>query len=124
MAKGRSRPEEDPNKDREDHELQRQRQPQRDSLYHINRALIRMLMILSQAGDGGLYTRQLLDRMGSVGYAQKMIKLGENKGYIKRVRNVTPDGKGNYRVMNHITPKGKQLVNRWMQAANEDNNNI
>jgi hypothetical protein len=25
------------------------------------------------------------------------------------VRNIKPEGKGNYRVMNQITPKGKQL---------------
>jgi len=65
--------------------------------------------MLSEAGHAGLYMRQLLDRMGSVGHAQKMIKLGENKGYIKRVRNVRPGGKGNYRVMSHITPKENSL---------------
>ncbi len=108
---------------KDDPELAQQQgqQPQPESLYQINRALIRMLMILSNTGDAGLYTRELLDQMGSIGYAQKMLKLGENKGYIRRVRNIKPDGKGNYRVMNYVTPKGKALVNRWTQAANENN---
>ncbi len=100
-----------------------QGQPQPESLYQINRALIRMLMILSEVGDAGLYTRELLVRMGSVAYGQKMIKLGEEKGYIKRVRNIKPDGKGNYRVMNYISPKGKQLVKKWTQSAHQNNNN-
>ena len=32
-----------------------------------------------------------------------MIKLGEKKGYIKRVGNIKPDRKGNYLVVNHIS---------------------
>lgn len=114
---------EGPDKNNEEDELrQQQRKPQPESLYQINRALIRMLMILSEAGDAGLYTRELLDRMGSVDYAQKMIRLGEEKGYIRRVRNIKPEGKGNYKVMNHITSKGKLIVRRWTQAADANNN--
>lgn len=46
---------------------------------------------------------ELLELMGSVSYGQKMIKLGEKKGDIKRVRNIKPDRKGNYLVVNHIS---------------------
>jgi hypothetical protein len=46
---------------------------------------------------------ELLELMGSVSYGQKMIKLGEKKGYIKRVGNIKPDRKGNYLVVNHIS---------------------
>jgi hypothetical protein len=82
-----------------------------------------MLMILSEAEDAGMYTKELLNRMGSVAYGQKMIKLGEDKGYIRRVRKIKPNGKGNYRVMNYVTPKGKKLVKKWTQAAHDNNNN-
>jgi hypothetical protein len=98
-----------------------EKQPE-PSLYQINRALIRMLVILSEAGDVGLYTVELLERVGSVSYGQKMLKLGEKNGYIRRVRNIKPNGRGNYRVVNYITPKGKRLVKRWTQAAANNSN--
>ena len=46
---------------------------------------------------------ELLELIGPVSYGLKMIKLGEKKGYIKRVTNIKPDREGNYLVVNYIS---------------------
>ena len=68
----------------------------------------------------GLYTMELLELMGSVSYGQKIIKLGEKKGYIKRVRNIKPDRKGNYLVVNHISLQRASSLSVMNSAAAAD----
>jgi hypothetical protein len=46
--------------------------------------VIRLLIILSKAGDGGLPTVELLNELGSTGYGQVLIKPAEEKGYLER----------------------------------------
>jgi hypothetical protein len=76
-----------------------------------NAALLRILMVLKAAGDKGLPTVQLLNRIQSTNYGQRMIKLGEKNGYIERVKIKVPKGKkGNIIVINRLTPKGKGIM--------------
>jgi hypothetical protein len=58
-------------------------------------ARLLLLSRASDAGDTGLYTMELLELTGSVSHRQKMIKLGEKKGYFKGVRKIKPGRKGN-----------------------------
>jgi len=66
-------------------------------------ARLLLLSRTSDAGDTGMYTMELLELIGPVSYGLKMIKLGEKKGYIKRVTNIKPDREGNYLVVNYIS---------------------
>jgi hypothetical protein len=76
-----------------------------------NAALLRILMLLRAAGDKGIPTVQLLNRLNSTNYGQRMIKLGEKNGYVERVKVKVPKGqKGNIIVINRLTPKGKLLM--------------
>lgn len=82
-----------------------------DLMDRRNAALLRILMLLKVAGDKGIPTVQLLERLHSTNYGQKMIKLGEKNGYIERVKLKVPKGmKGNMIVINKLTPKGKLLM--------------
>lgn len=80
---------------------------------HMN-AIIRLLRILGKAGDKGMPTRGLLSALKSTRYGQQTIRIAEKHGYVKRVRDVKPKGKGNLIVMNYITPKGKRLLNSFL----------
>lgn len=82
-----------------------------DLMDYRNIALLRILMQLSVAGDKGIPTVQLLNRLRSTNYGQRMIKLGEKNGYIERVKVKVPKGKkGNIIVINRLTPKGKGIM--------------
>lgn len=86
--------------------------------------LFRVLRELHNAGDTGLHTRELLREVKSTNYGQRMIKLGESKGYIKRERDSNPEvGKrGGEVVKNRLTPKGKAVVKKLIEIANLNNN--
>jgi hypothetical protein len=82
-----------------------------DLMDRRNAALLRILMVLKVAGHRGIPTVQLLNRIHSTNYGQRMIKLGEKNGYIERVKVKVPEGKkGNFIVFNKLTPKGKELM--------------
>jgi hypothetical protein len=82
-----------------------------DLMDRRNVALLRILMVLKVAGDRGIPTVQLLNRLNSSNYGQRMIKLGEKNGYIERVKVKVQKGKkGNITVINTLTPKGKQMM--------------
>jgi hypothetical protein len=72
---------------------------------------LHILMLLRVAGDKGIPTVELLDRLHSTNCGQRTIKLGEKNGYIERVKVKVPKGKkGNIIVINRLTPKGKLLM--------------
>jgi hypothetical protein len=82
-----------------------------DLMDHRNAALLRILMVLRVEGDKGMPTVQLLNRLNSTNYGQRMIKLGEKNGYIERVKVKVPKGqKGNIIVINRLTSKGKGIM--------------
>jgi hypothetical protein len=51
-----------------------------------------------------------LNKLKSTRYGQQTIRLADKHGYIKRIRDVKPQGRGNLIVMNYLTPKGKRLL--------------
>src|SRR5215213_175692 len=88
-------------------------------------AIVRVLLILLRAGDEGMSTLKLLEKLKlkSSNYGQRMINLGHKKGYIERANVKVPQGKkGNVFVINRLTAKGKQKVSklrirRWLELA-------
>lgn len=92
-----------------------------DKLLHRNMALVRLLLILSRTGDEGLPTLELLKKLKSSNYGQRMIKLGQKKGYIERLKVKIPKGrKGNVFVINRLTEKGKQLVSKLTEVESDN----
>jgi hypothetical protein len=47
---------------------------------------------LEEAGTEGMSTRTLLREVDSTSYAQRMLKLGVDKGYIRRELRPAPEG--------------------------------
>ena len=84
------------------------------ALRRVNVGLIRLLVALRDEENKGLSTRELLERIKSVDYGQRMIKKAEEEGYIKRVAEKRDRGaRGeSHVVVNYITPKGRDFVNK------------
>ncbi|HJU34622.1 MAG TPA: hypothetical protein VJ695_05840 [Nitrososphaera sp.] len=72
------------------------------------RPMLRVLSVLVKQKGNALPTRILLQKLGA-NNLHHVILQAEKEGYIKRKR-VKPQGKGNYLVYNHLTPKGKRLA--------------
>jgi hypothetical protein len=72
------------------------------------RAMLRVLSVLFKQKGNVLPTRLLLQKLGA-NNLHHVILQAEREGYIKRKR-VKPQGKGNYLVYNHLTPKGRRLA--------------
>jgi hypothetical protein len=77
-----------------------------------NVGLARLLFALAKAGPDGLPTRKLLEALHSTNHGQDAIKRAEKEGYIKRIRDVKPVGSGNHLVVNKLTSKGHQLLDK------------
>lgn len=73
-----------------------------------HRAMLRVLSILVKQKGNALPTRILLRKLGA-NNLHHVILQAEKEGYIERKR-VKPQGKGNYLVYNHLTPKGRKLA--------------
>lgn len=73
-----------------------------------HRAMLRVLSILVKQKGNALPTRMLLQKLGA-NNLHRVVLQAEKEGYIKRKR-VKPQGKGNYRVYNSLTPKGRRLA--------------
>jgi hypothetical protein len=76
-----------------------------------NKVMIELLRALKEHDNDGLSTMQLLQKVNRTHNAQEMIKRAEQYGYIKRVSKA-PKTKGNWLVINYLTPKGKQLLDK------------
>jgi hypothetical protein len=88
------------------------------NLPQINIALLRLLMVLSKAGQDRLSTEKLLDAVHSSHHGQRMIKLGVKKGYIERFTVPQPKGKrGNAYTMNRLTPRGKRFLSKLLTPS-------
>ena len=87
-----------------------------DKMLQDNIALVRLLLILARAGNKGLSTVVLLEKLKSSNYGQRMIKLAENEGYIERISVKEPEesrkGGSKTFVINRLSSKGKQLVSK------------
>jgi hypothetical protein len=86
---------------------------------HMN-AVVRLLQVLGQAGDEGMHTRALLKALKSTRYGQQTIRIAEKHGYIKRVRDIEPKGKGNYLVMNYLTARGKRFLKSFLPPTDDN----
>ena len=74
-------------------------------------ALLRMLITIKMAGDQGISTLELLNKLHSTHHGQQTLKLCQKKGYVERVKKKVPKGqKGNMIIMNRLTPKGKHVI--------------
>lgn len=112
-------------KDRDKHHDDENNNNNVDKMLQDNIALVRLLLILSRAGNKGLPTVALLERLKSSNYGQRMIKLAENKGYIERVSVKQPEegrkGGSKTFVVNRLTEKGKQFVLKLITAEETTN---
>jgi hypothetical protein len=93
-----------------------------------HRALIRLLKIIAEASEddeddydkggggssgnngGGIPTLKLMKKMGTVGYAELLIKYAESLKYIRREKRKPANGVGFASVYNILTPKGRKLL--------------
>ena len=81
-----------------------------------NRIMIDMLRALEGEGEEGLSTRQLLQKVSRTHNAQEIIKRAEEKGLIRRVSQ-SPKTKGNWLVINYLTPRGKELLRKLSSSS-------
>ena len=70
------------------------------------RAVVRLLVTIR---DREYHTRELLNMLGEWGYGHKLLLKAYKLGLIDRKR-VKPKGKGNWRVYNKLTKKGKEVI--------------
>jgi hypothetical protein len=88
----------------------------------MNQGLIHLLQAIdSSSPDGSISTVKLLTKLKSTGYGQYIIKRAVREGYIAR-KEQPPKGRGNYLVINYLTPKGKALLRKLSDINNEKNN--
>jgi predicted transcriptional regulator len=52
---------------------------------------------------------KLLKKLKSTGYGQHIIRRAVREGYMTK-KEQRPEGRGNYLVINYLTPKGKKLL--------------
>jgi DNA-binding PadR family transcriptional regulator len=93
-----------------------------DRLSRKGVSIMRLLIILSRAGNEGMRTEKLLKELGSTHHGQDTIRLTEKQGFIERVKETRrPEGqKGNYAVYNIITPKGKEYLQSLLQDQGKE----
>lgn len=68
-----------------------------------------LLRLLNTIGGNRYYTRELLKLMKEWGYGHRLLRTAESLRLVKRERK-EPEGKGNWRVYNSLTEKGKKAL--------------
>jgi hypothetical protein len=86
-------------------------------LAKINKGLIHLLQAIDDNPGGSISTVKLLTKLKSTGYGQHIIRRAVREGYVVR-KERRPQGKGNYLVVNDLTPKGKALLNKLSEVNN------
>ena len=84
----------------------------------INKGLIHLLQAIDDNPGGSISTVKLLTKLKSTGYGQHIIRYAVREGYIVR-KERRPEGKGNYLVVNDLTPKAKALLNKLSDLNND-----
>ena len=81
----------------------------------MNQGLIRLLQAIDSSPGGSIPTVKLLKRLKSTGYGQYIIRRAVKEGYIAR-KEQRLQGKGNYRVVNDLTPNvsSLQMLRRYL----------
>src|ERR671918_2816176 len=89
----------------------KQKKEQTDLFKRGNYSLLRLLSILSAAGEKGMPTLKLLDEIGShATYTQNIITKAHKAGLITRELGEPPVAGQFAPVYNTITPEGKRLL--------------
>ena len=83
----------------------------------INNGLIHLLQAIDGNPGGSISTVKLLTKLKSTGFGQHIIRRAVREGYIAR-KEPRPQGKGNYLVVNDLTPKGKALLSKISEVNN------
>jgi predicted transcriptional regulator len=74
-----------------------------------NQGLIHLLQAIDSSPGGSISTVKLLKKLKSTGYGQHIIRRAVREGYMAK-KEQRPEGRGNYLVINYLTPKGKKLL--------------
>ena len=83
----------------------------------VNKGLIHLLQAIDSSPGGSISTVKLLTKLKSTGYGQIIIRRAVSEGYVAR-KERPPHGKGNYLVVNDLTPKGKALLSKLSEVNN------
>ena len=83
----------------------------------VNKGLNHLLQAIDGNPGGSISTVKLLTKLKSTGYGQHIIRRAVREGYIAR-KEQRPQGKGNYLVVNDLTPKGKVLLSKLSEVNN------
>ena len=87
----------------------------------MNQGLIHLLQAIDSSPGSSISTVKLLIKLKSTGYGQYIIKRAVREGYIAR-KEQPPKGRGNYLVINYLTPKGKALLRKLSDVNSQKNN--
>ena len=82
-----------------------------------NQGLIRLLQAIDSSPGSSISTVKLLRKLKSTGYGQHIIRRAVREGYMAK-KEQRPEGRGNYLVVNYLTPKGKALLKKLMDVNN------
>lgn len=74
-----------------------------------NMTLVRLLLLVNDAGPEGISTMNLFRQLGTTGYGQTTLSRAVKAGYIKRVQGESEHGQFPP-VYNFITPTGIELL--------------
>ncbi|MDQ3903449.1 MAG: hypothetical protein M3247_07395 [Thermoproteota archaeon] len=74
-----------------------------------------LLQIIDSSPGGCISTVKLLAKLNSTGYGQYIMKRAVREGYMVR-KEQPPEGKGNYLVINYLSPKGKSLLKKLSEV--------
>jgi hypothetical protein len=85
----------------------------------MNQGLLRLLKAIDDSPGGSISTVKLLTKLKSTGYGQHIIRRAVREGYVAR-KEQRPQGKGNYLVVNYLTPHGKALLMQLSDVNNSD----
>jgi hypothetical protein len=88
-----------------------------EEFVRMNQGLIHLLQAIDSSPGGSISTVKLLAKLKSTGYGQHIIRRAVREGYMAR-KEQPPQGKGNYLVINYLTPKGKMLLRKLSELNN------
>jgi hypothetical protein len=82
-----------------------------------NQGLIHLLQAIDSSPGSSISTVKLLRKLKSTGYGQHIIRRAVREDYMAK-KEQRPEGRGNYLVVNYLTPKGKELLSKLMDVNN------
>jgi hypothetical protein len=83
-----------------------------EDFVRANKGLITVLKAVQMAGDEGIPTRRLLNKIKMIGYGETLVKRAERQGYIRREEREPDSGRGFHPLYNILTSKGQKLLHQ------------